>query len=106
MVSIRGMINRRRRPVRLAALLLAALAGGCTLLPMPAPQHDEQAVGAPLPYELPPAGIARWLQSSSDSTPLWLICSDAWQVAGPCAVLSVTVTEAPSPSSVVDTLSA
>jgi peptidoglycan/xylan/chitin deacetylase (PgdA/CDA1 family) len=42
---------------RLAALLLAGLASGCALLPTPAPQHDEQAVGAPLPYEPPLAGI-------------------------------------------------
>lgn len=42
---------------RLAALLLAGLASGCALLPVPAPQHDEQAVGAPLPYEPPLAGI-------------------------------------------------
>lgn len=57
MVSIRDMINRRHRPMRLAVLLFAALTGGCTLLPTPVPQHDEQAVGAPLPYEPPPAGI-------------------------------------------------
>jgi peptidoglycan/xylan/chitin deacetylase (PgdA/CDA1 family) len=42
---------------RFAALLLAGLASGCALLPVPAPQHDEQAVGAPLPYEPPLAGI-------------------------------------------------
>ena len=42
---------------RLAALLLAGLASGCALLPAPVPQHDEQAVGAPLPYEPPLAGI-------------------------------------------------
>lgn len=42
---------------RLAVLLLAGLASGCALLPAPAPQHDEQAVGAPLPYEPPLAGI-------------------------------------------------
>jgi peptidoglycan-N-acetylglucosamine deacetylase len=43
---------------RIAALLLAGLASGCALLPAPpAPQHDEQAVGAPLPYEPPLAGI-------------------------------------------------
>lgn len=42
---------------RLAALLLTGLTGGCALLPTPAPQHDEQVVGAPLPYEPPLAGI-------------------------------------------------
>lgn len=42
---------------RLAALLLAGLTSGCALLPTPAPQHDEQAVGAPLPYEPPLAGV-------------------------------------------------
>jgi len=41
----------------LAALLLAGLASGCALWPTPAPQHDEKAVGAPLPYEPPLAGI-------------------------------------------------
>jgi peptidoglycan/xylan/chitin deacetylase (PgdA/CDA1 family) len=40
-----------------AVLLLTGLASGCALLPAPAPQHDEQAVGAPLPYEPPLAGI-------------------------------------------------
>ncbi len=55
--------------------------------------------------ELPPAGMLREPQLSSDATPLWLICSEAWQLAGPCAVFSVTVTESPSPSSVVVTLS-
>ncbi len=40
-----------------AALLLAGLVGGCALLPLPPPQHDEQAVGAPLPYEPPLAGL-------------------------------------------------
>ena len=38
-------------------LLLTGLASGCALLPTPAPQHDEQAVGAPLPYEPPLAGV-------------------------------------------------
>ena len=42
---------------RVAVLLLTGLASGCALLPAPAPQHDEQAVGAPLPYEPPLAGI-------------------------------------------------
>ncbi len=42
---------------RLAALLLAGLASGCALLPAPAPQNDEQAVGAPLPYEPPHTGV-------------------------------------------------
>ena len=42
---------------RLAVLLLTGLASGCALMPAPAPQHDEQAVGAPLPYEPPLAGI-------------------------------------------------
>ncbi|HWR87401.1 MAG TPA: polysaccharide deacetylase family protein [Acidiferrobacterales bacterium] len=41
----------------LAVLLLTGLASGCALLPIPAPQHDEQAVGAPLPYEPPLAGV-------------------------------------------------
>jgi peptidoglycan/xylan/chitin deacetylase (PgdA/CDA1 family) len=38
-------------------LLWLGLTGGCALLPTPAPQHDEQAVGAPLPYEPPLAGL-------------------------------------------------
>jgi len=39
-------------------LLWLGATGGCALLPAaPAPQHDEQAVGAPLPYEPPLAGI-------------------------------------------------
>lgn len=38
-------------------LLLAGLAGGCALLPTPAPQLDEQVLGAPLPYELPLPGV-------------------------------------------------
>ncbi len=42
---------------RLVVLLLTGLTGGCALLPAPAPRHDEQAVGAPLPYEPPLAGI-------------------------------------------------
>jgi peptidoglycan-N-acetylglucosamine deacetylase len=41
----------------LAVLLLAGLAGGCALLPAPAPQLDEQVLGAPLPYELPLPGV-------------------------------------------------
>ena len=41
----------------LAALLLAGLASGCALLPAPAPPNDEQAVGAPLPYEPPYTGV-------------------------------------------------
>ena len=42
---------------RMAIVLLSGLSGGCALLPPPAPQHDEQVVGAPLPYEPPLAGI-------------------------------------------------
>lgn len=42
---------------RLTALLMAALASGCALAPAPAPLNDEQAVGAPLPYEPPLAGV-------------------------------------------------
>ncbi len=38
-------------------LLLAGLTGGCALLPTPALHQDEQAVGAPLPYEPPLAGV-------------------------------------------------
>jgi len=38
-------------------LLFAGLVGGCALLPTPAPQHDEQVVGAPLPYEPPLSGL-------------------------------------------------
>jgi len=41
----------------IATLLLAALASGCALLPTPAPQNDEQAVGAPMPYEPPHSGV-------------------------------------------------
>lgn len=39
------------------ALPLAGLFNGCALWPAPPPQHDEQAVGAPLPYEAPLTGI-------------------------------------------------
>ena len=38
-------------------LLWLGLTGGCALFPAPAPLHDEQAVGAPLPYEPPLAGM-------------------------------------------------
>ena len=43
----------------IAALLLSGLTGGCTLLPVsaPAPQQNEQTLGAPLPYEPPHARI-------------------------------------------------
>ena len=44
-------------PWRAAVLLLFGLSGGCALFPAPAPQHDEQAVGAPLPYEPPLTGL-------------------------------------------------
>jgi peptidoglycan/xylan/chitin deacetylase (PgdA/CDA1 family) len=40
-----------------AVVLLLGLSGGCALFPMPVPQHDEQAVGAPLPYEPPLTGL-------------------------------------------------
>lgn len=42
---------------RLVALLLLALAGGCALMPEPAPEHGEQVLGAPLPYEPPHTGV-------------------------------------------------
>ena len=42
---------------RFALVLLTGLSGGCALLPPPAPLHDEQAAGAPLPYEPPLAGL-------------------------------------------------
>jgi peptidoglycan-N-acetylglucosamine deacetylase len=51
------MCNRHARRGRLAVLLWLGLTGGCALLPGPAPQHDEQVVGAPLPYEPPLAGV-------------------------------------------------
>jgi len=41
----------------MATVLLFGLVGGCALLSPPAPQHDEQAVGAPLPYEPPLTGL-------------------------------------------------
>lgn len=42
---------------RAVALLMAGLFGGCALWPAPAPKNDEQAVGAPLPYEAPLTGL-------------------------------------------------
>ena len=51
------MRNRHAGRGRLAILLWLGLTGGCALFPAPAPLHDEQAVGAPLPYEPPLAGM-------------------------------------------------
>lgn len=51
------MPNRHAGRRHLAILLCLGMTGGCALLPAPAPQHDEQAVGAPLAYEPPLAGI-------------------------------------------------
>jgi peptidoglycan/xylan/chitin deacetylase (PgdA/CDA1 family) len=42
---------------RLAVLFCVGLASGCAMQPVPAPQHDEQALGAPLPYEPPITGL-------------------------------------------------
>jgi len=39
------------------ALLVAILTSSCVLFPSPAPRHDEQTLGAPLPYEPPHARI-------------------------------------------------
>jgi peptidoglycan/xylan/chitin deacetylase (PgdA/CDA1 family) len=58
LTPIQRIKNQSARRGRLAVLLWLGATGGCALLPAaPAPQHDEQAVGAPLPYEPPLAGI-------------------------------------------------
>lgn len=38
-------------------MLLLGLSSGCALSPSPLPEHDEQVVGAPLPYEPPLTGL-------------------------------------------------
>jgi peptidoglycan-N-acetylglucosamine deacetylase len=43
--------------IRLAILLCVGLVGGCATRPAPVPQHTEQALGAPLPYEPPISGL-------------------------------------------------
>jgi len=51
------MNNRNIRRAGLAALLWFGLVSGCALTPAPAPRHDEQSEGAPLPYEPSHTGV-------------------------------------------------
>jgi peptidoglycan/xylan/chitin deacetylase (PgdA/CDA1 family) len=55
--AIRCMKNQHKWRVRAAALICVGLVSGCVSQPVPVPQQNEQALGAPLPYEPPLTGL-------------------------------------------------